>query len=172
MCFRPAHSSARRLMFVNTRTADCRGIRNDYLLRFGIDLSTKWEHSFALLHPHEHERKIRSSCLHTRRGSEHSYQVRSAKGDYRWFLTRMEALLEAIYCGGLGQLPSYRRAQCAYRGRRMKAQRDARSACRRGQQVVLNLILIVNSIQAIGRIGEGPCELQISIDAVPKRENK
>jgi PAS domain S-box-containing protein len=33
------------------------------------------------------------------------------------------------------------------------------------QQVMLNLI--VNAIQAMSGIGEGPCELQISIDAVP-----
>jgi hypothetical protein len=51
----------------------------------------------------------------------------------------------------------------------MKA-RGARSACRCGQQVMLNLILIVNSIQAISRIGKVRAKYRSTIDAVSKRE--
>jgi C4-dicarboxylate-specific signal transduction histidine kinase len=79
------------LTFVNTRTADYLGIPNDHPLRFGIDVGAEWDHSFALLHPDDREdaRKYWSSRLRTGEGGEHSYRVRSAQGDYRWFLTRM-----------------------------------------------------------------------------------
>jgi PAS domain S-box-containing protein len=82
------------LTFVNTRTADYLGIPNDHPLRFGIDVGAQWDHSFALLHPDDREdaRKYWSSRLRTGEGGEHSYRVRSAQGDYRWFLTRMEPL--------------------------------------------------------------------------------
>src|SRR5258706_8760228 len=82
------------LTFVNTRTADYLGIPNDHPLRFGIDVGAEWDHSFALLHPDDREdaRKYWSSRLRTGEGGEHSYRVRSAQGDYRWFLTRMEPL--------------------------------------------------------------------------------
>ena len=79
------------LTFVNTRTAEYLGIPNDHPLRFGIDVGAEWDHSFALLHPDDREdaRKYWSSRLRTGEGGEHSYRVRSAQGDYRWFLTRM-----------------------------------------------------------------------------------
>src|SRR5258708_6514494 len=82
------------LTFVNTRTADYLGIPNDHPLRFGIDVGAEWDHSFALLHPDDREdaRKYWSSRLRTGEGGEHSYRVRSAQGDYRWFLTRFEPL--------------------------------------------------------------------------------
>jgi C4-dicarboxylate-specific signal transduction histidine kinase/PAS domain-containing protein len=80
------------LTFVNTRTADYLGIPSDHPLRFGIDVGAEWDHSFALLHPDDREdaRKYWSSRLRTGEGGEHNYRVRSAQGDYRWFLTRME----------------------------------------------------------------------------------
>src|ERR1700758_5829561 len=82
------------LTFVNTRTADYLGIPNDHPLRFGIDVGAEWDHSFALLHPDDREdaRKYWSSRLRTGEGGEHNYRVRSAEGDYRWFLTRMEPI--------------------------------------------------------------------------------
>jgi len=82
------------LTFVNTRTADYLGIPEDHPLRFGIDVGAEWDHSFALLHPDDREeaRKYWSSRLRTGEGGEHRYRVRSAEGDYRWFLTRMEPL--------------------------------------------------------------------------------
>jgi PAS domain S-box-containing protein len=82
------------LTFVNTRTAEYLGIPNDHPLRFGMDVGAEWDHSFELLHPDDREdaRKYWSSRLRTGEGGEHSYRVRSAQGDYRWFLTRMEPL--------------------------------------------------------------------------------
>jgi PAS domain S-box-containing protein len=82
------------LTFVNTRTAEYLGIPNDHPLRFGIDVGAEWDHSFALLHPDDREdaRKYWASRLRTGEGGEHSYRVRSAQGEYRWFLTRMEPL--------------------------------------------------------------------------------
>jgi PAS domain S-box-containing protein len=82
------------LTFVNTRTADYLGIPEDHPLRFGIDVGAEWDHAFALLHPDDREdaRKYWSSRLRTGEGGEHRYRVRSAQGDYRWFLTRMEPL--------------------------------------------------------------------------------
>jgi PAS domain S-box-containing protein len=82
------------LTFVNKRTAEYLGVAKDHPLRFGIDVGAEWDHSFALLHPDDREdaRKYWSSRLRTGEGGEHSYRVRSAQGDYRWFLTRMEPL--------------------------------------------------------------------------------
>ena len=82
------------LTFVNRRTADYLGLAKDHPLRFGIDIGAQWDHSFALLHPDDREesRKYWSTCLRTGAAGEHSYRVRSAQGDYRWFLTRFEPL--------------------------------------------------------------------------------
>jgi PAS domain S-box-containing protein len=82
------------LTFVNTRTAEYLGIPHHHPLRCGIDVGAEWDHSFALLHPDDREeaRKYWSSRLRTGEGGDHSYRVRSAQGDYRWFLTRMEPL--------------------------------------------------------------------------------
>jgi PAS domain S-box-containing protein len=82
------------LTFVNTRTAEYLGIPHDHPLRCGIDVGAEWDHSFALLHPDDREeaRKYWSSRLRTGESGDHSYRVRSAQGDYRWFLTRMEPL--------------------------------------------------------------------------------
>ena len=82
------------LTFVNTRTADYLGIPNDHPLRFGIDIGAQWEDWVPLLHPDDQEeaRKYWSDLLRMGEGGEHSYRVRSAQGDYRWFLTSIEPL--------------------------------------------------------------------------------
>jgi PAS domain S-box-containing protein len=82
------------LTFVNRRTAEYLGIPNDHPLRFGIDVGAEWDDWVPLLHPDDQEeaRKYWSSLLRTGEGGEHSYRVRSAQGDYRWFLTRIEPL--------------------------------------------------------------------------------
>ncbi len=82
------------LTFVNTRTADYLGIPNDHPLRFGIDIGAQWDDWVPLLHPDDQEeaRKYWSNLLRTGEGGEHSYRVRSAQGDYRWFLTSIEPL--------------------------------------------------------------------------------
>src|ERR1700733_6771510 len=82
------------LTFVNTRTAGYLGIPNDHPLRFGIDIGAQWDDWAPLLHPDDQEeaRKYWSNLLRTGEGGEHSYRVRSAQGDYRWFLTSIEPL--------------------------------------------------------------------------------
>ena len=82
------------LTFVNQRTADYLGLPKDHPLRFGIDNGALWDDWVPLLHPDDQEepRKYWSNCLRTGEGGEHSYRVRSAQGNYRWFLTRFEPL--------------------------------------------------------------------------------
>ena len=82
------------LTFVNTRTADYLGVPKDHPLRFGIDIGAQWDDWVPLLHPDDQEeaRKHWSNILRMGEGGEHSYRVRSAQGDYRWFLTRNEPL--------------------------------------------------------------------------------
>src|SRR6266508_5280653 len=82
------------LTFVNKRTADYLGVPKDHPLRFGIDIDAQWDDWVPLLHPDDHEesRKYWSNCLRTGEADDNSYRVRSAQGDYRWFLTRFEPL--------------------------------------------------------------------------------
>jgi PAS domain S-box-containing protein len=82
------------LIFVNRRTADYLGLPEDHPLRFGIDVGAQWDDWVPLLHPDDQEeaRQYWSSRLRTGDAGEHSYRVRGAQGDYRWFLTRFEPL--------------------------------------------------------------------------------
>src|SRR6266481_2332138 len=82
------------LTFVNKRTADYLGLPEDHALRFGIDIGAQWDDWVPLLHPDDQEkaRQYWSSRLRTGEAGEHSYRVRGAQGDYRWFLTRFEPL--------------------------------------------------------------------------------
>ncbi|HWO27192.1 MAG TPA: ATP-binding protein [Candidatus Acidoferrum sp.] len=82
------------LTFVNKRTADYLGVPKDHPQRFGIDIGAQWDDWVPLLHPDDQEgsRKYWSNCLRMGEAGEHSYRVRSAQGDYRWFLTRFEPL--------------------------------------------------------------------------------
>jgi PAS domain S-box-containing protein len=110
------------LTFVNKRTAEYLGIPEDHPLRLGIDVGAEWDHSFALLHPEDREdaRKYWSSRLRTGEGGEHSYRVRSAQGDYRWFLTRMEPLRASdgtllLWSGATLDIEELKRAEQALR---------------------------------------------------------
>jgi len=82
------------LSFVNKRTAEYLGVPKDHPLRFGSETGAQWDDWVPLLHPDDQEeaRKYWSNLLRTGEGGEHSYRVRSAQGDYRWFLTRIEPL--------------------------------------------------------------------------------
>ena len=82
------------LTFVNKRTGDYLGFPKDHPLRFGIDIGAQWDDWVPLLHPDDQEeaREHRLNSLRTGEGGEHSYRVRGAQGDYRWFLTRFEPL--------------------------------------------------------------------------------
>src|SRR5882757_3401700 len=82
------------LIFVNKRTAEYLGFPKDHPQRFGIDIGAQWDDWVPLLHPDDQEeaREYRLNSLRTGEGGEHSYRVRGAQGDYRWFLTRFEPL--------------------------------------------------------------------------------
>jgi PAS domain S-box-containing protein len=116
---------------VNTRTADYLGIPNDHPLRFGIDIGATWDEWIPLLHPDDQEeaRKYWSNCLRTGETGELSYRVRSAQGDYRWFLTRFEPLRASdgtilLWVGATLDIEELMRAQEALR----ESERSARSA--------------------------------------------
>jgi PAS domain S-box-containing protein len=118
------------LTFVNIRTADYLGIPNDHPLRFGIDIGATWDEWIPLLHPDDQEksRKYWSSCLRTGETGEYSYRVRSAQGDYRWFLTRFEPLRASdgtllLWLGATLDIEELMRAQEALR----ESERSARS---------------------------------------------
>src|SRR5271156_1924462 len=110
------------LTFVNTRTADYLGIPNDHPLRFGIDNGAQWDDWVPLLHPDDQEeaRKYWSNLLRTGEAGEHSYRVRSAQGDYRWFLTSIEPLRASdgtllLWSGATLDIEELKRAEQALR---------------------------------------------------------
>ncbi len=80
--------------FLNKRTADYLGVPKDHPLRFGVDIGAQWDDWVRSLHPDDHEesRKAWSTGLRTGEAGEHSLRLRSAQGDYHWFLSRFEPL--------------------------------------------------------------------------------
>jgi formate hydrogenlyase transcriptional activator len=80
------------LLYVSSRHADYLGLPPEHLLRFGTDTGAAWDSHIPLLHPADHEetRRVWAECLKTGRASEVSFRVRSAEGNYRWFLSRAE----------------------------------------------------------------------------------
>jgi PAS domain S-box-containing protein len=119
------------LTFVNKNTADYLGLPKDHPLRFGIDIGAQWDDWVPMLHPDDQEeaRKYWSNCLRTSETGERSYRVRSAQGDYRWFLTRFEPLRASdgtllLWVGATLDIEELMRAQEALR----ESERSARSA--------------------------------------------
>jgi PAS domain S-box-containing protein len=110
------------LTFVNRRTAEYLGVPKDHPLRFGIDIGAQWDDWVPLLHPDDQEeaRKYWSNLLRTGEGGEHSYRVRSAQGNYRWFLTRIEPLRASdgtllLWFGATLDIEELKRAEQAQR---------------------------------------------------------
>jgi PAS domain S-box-containing protein len=110
------------LTFVNKRTAAYLGLPKDHPLRFGIDVGAQWDDWVPLLHPDDQEeaRKYWSNLLRTGEGGEHSYRVRGAQGDYRWFLTRIEPLRASdgtllLWSGATLDIEELKRAEQALR---------------------------------------------------------
>jgi PAS domain S-box-containing protein len=110
------------LTFVNKRTAAYLGLPKDHPQRFGIDIGAQWDDWVPMLHPDDQEeaRKYWSNCLRTGETGEHSYRVRSAQGDYRWFLTRFEPLRASdgtllLWVGATLDIEELMRAQEALR---------------------------------------------------------
>jgi hypothetical protein len=82
------------LTFVNERTGNYLGLPKDHPLRFGIDTGADWDAHIPLLHPDDREesRRVWSACVRTGSPHENSFRILSAEGEYRWFLSRVEAL--------------------------------------------------------------------------------
>ena len=80
------------LTFVNERSADYLGLPKDHPLRSGTATGAEWDSHISLLHPDDHEetRRVWSACLQTGSAGKVSFRVRSAEGEYRWFLSRAE----------------------------------------------------------------------------------
>jgi len=80
------------LTFVNERSADYLGLPKDHPLRSGTANGAEWDSHLALLHADDHEetRRVWSACLRTGSTGKVSFRVRSAEGEYRWFLSRAE----------------------------------------------------------------------------------
>src|ERR1700688_3218338 len=119
------------LIFVNRRTADYLGLPEDHPLRFGIDIGAQWDDWVPLLHPDDQEeaRQYWSSRLRTGEAGEHSYRVRNAQGDYRWFLTRFEPLRagDGTLLLWIGATLDIEELMCAQEALR-ESERSARSA--------------------------------------------
>ncbi len=123
------------LTFVNKRTADYLDLPNDHPLRFGIDVGAQWDDWIQLLHPDDQEgsRKYWSNRLRTGETAEHSYRVRSAQGDYRWFLSRAEPLRASdgtlmLWIGATLDIEELKRADGALRESQAKFRDYAESA--------------------------------------------
>jgi PAS domain S-box-containing protein len=119
------------LTFANRHTSDYLGLPKDHPLRFGIDIGAQWDDWVPMLHPDDREgaRKYWSSRLRTGECGERRYRVRSAQGDYRWFLTRMEPLRASdgtllLWVGATLDIEELMRAHEALR----ESERSARSA--------------------------------------------
>ena len=80
------------LTFVNERNGDYGGIPTDHPLRLGTETDAAWDSHIPFLHPDDHDetRRVWSRCLRTGSAGEVAFRVRSAQGDYRWFLSRAE----------------------------------------------------------------------------------
>ena len=87
-------ASSGALLFVNSRCADYLGLPQDHPLRFGTDTGAAWDSHIPFLHPDDHEemRRVGSDNLRTGGTSEASCRIRDARGNYRWFLNRVEPL--------------------------------------------------------------------------------
>jgi PAS domain S-box-containing protein len=124
-------ASSGALTFVNKRTADYLGVPKDHALRSGIDVGAQWDDWVPLLHPDDQERSREywASCLRTAEAGEQSYRVRSAQGDFRWFLTRFEPLRASdgtllLWVGATLEIEELKRAEQALR----ESERSSRSA--------------------------------------------
>jgi PAS domain S-box-containing protein len=82
------------LTFVNKRNANYLGLPKDHPLRFGMETGAEWDSHIPLLHPDDRDqsRRVWSACLSEGSAGEFSFRVRSAEGNYRWFLSRAEPL--------------------------------------------------------------------------------
>jgi PAS domain S-box-containing protein len=80
------------LIFLNERGSDYHDLPRDHPVRLGIDTDASWDSHLPFLHPDDHEetRRIWSNCLRTERAGEVNFRSRSARGEYRWFLSRAE----------------------------------------------------------------------------------
>ena len=92
----PAHTwyanPSGALTFVNERGSDYLGLPKDHPLRFGINTAAGGDSLISFLHPADQEETstVWSTCLHTGGAGQMSFRVRSAEGEYCWFLSSVE----------------------------------------------------------------------------------
>ena len=91
----PAHTwyanPSGALTFVNEGAADYLGLPKDHPLRFGINTAAGGDSLISFLHPADQEETstVWSTCLHTGGAGQMSFRVRSAEGEYCWFLSNV-----------------------------------------------------------------------------------
>src|ERR1700722_8141933 len=82
------------LAFVNERSGDYLGLPKDHPLRFGGDTDAAYDSHIFIVHPDDQgvARQSWADCLRTEAAVEASFRIRSAEGEYRWFIVRAEPL--------------------------------------------------------------------------------
>lgn len=106
----PAHTwyanRSGALLFVNERCADYLGLVDNDPLRSGDVMGASWDSHLALLHPDDHDetRKVWLACIESGIAGDVTFRVRSAAGEYQWFLSRAEPLVdkEGVLQGWIG----------------------------------------------------------------------
>jgi PAS domain S-box-containing protein len=85
------------LTFVNQAYADYLGLAEDDSLRLGVETSVPWDTHIQLVHPDDHEETLRvgATCNRTGAAGQAAFRIRNSRGEYRWFLSRLEPLRAA-----------------------------------------------------------------------------
>ncbi|HEV2730313.1 MAG TPA: PAS domain-containing protein, partial [Terriglobales bacterium] len=82
------------LTFVNEQYADYLGLAKNDPLRLGIPIDVPWDTHIHLVHPDDREAtlKVGEACNRTGTAGQAAFRIRNSKGEYRWFLSRLEPL--------------------------------------------------------------------------------
>ena len=82
------------LTFVNEQYADYLGLAKNDPLRLGIPIDVPWDTHIQLVHPDDREAtlKVGEACNRTGTAGQAAFRIRNSKGEYRWFLSRLEPL--------------------------------------------------------------------------------
>jgi PAS domain S-box-containing protein len=82
------------LTFVNEGYAEYLGLAKNDPLRLGVKVDVPWDTHIGLVHPDDHEETLRigEACNRTGTPGQAAFRIRNAKGEYRWFLSRLEPL--------------------------------------------------------------------------------
>jgi PAS domain S-box-containing protein len=82
------------LTFVNEAYADYLGLAQDDPLRLGVETSVPWDTHIHMVHPDDHRETLRvgETCNRTGAAGQATFRIRNSRGEYRWFLSRLEPL--------------------------------------------------------------------------------